>query len=263
MAFNNNPYDNRQYRNTPYCDNHQQQPRNLFPSLWTDPDELARATGACLARVFIRMFVALLVTAAVAYGVYQTPAISHVLLANFPLFIAMMGVQVILVLALSAKVMTMSPVISNIMFFIYAIITGLSISFIFIIYPISTIFQAFAISALMFGAMAIYGTITRRDLTGLGSFLFMALIGLIIASVINMFFWGGDTMFMLLNYAGVLIFVGLTAYHTQRIKKMLEEANEASCEDAIKKISVIGALSLYLSFINIFLRVLTILGRRR
>jgi len=158
--------------------------------------------------------------------------------------------------------MKMSPAVSNVMFFIYAILTGVTLSFIFISYEIGTIFQAFAISALMFGAMAIYGTITKRDLTGIGSFLRMALIGLILASIVNLFFLN-DTMFMIINYAGVLIFVGLTAYDTQRIKNMLAEANAANAEEAIKKISVMGALILYLDFINIFLKILAILGRRR
>jgi hypothetical protein len=110
--------------------------------------------------------------------------------------------------------------------------------------------------------MAIYGTITRRDLTRIGSLCFMGLIGIIIASMVN-FFFRNDTIFVLVNYIGVLVFVGLTAYDTQRIKRMLAEANEANQDDAIMKVSVIGALILYLDFINLFLRILSILGRRR
>jgi len=241
--------------------NNNQQPRELFPSLWSNQEELALATNTCLAKVFLRMFAALLVTAAVSFGISQTPAIMNVLIENPTITFVVMGAQIVLVLALSFMVMKLSPVISNIMFFVYAIMTGISLSFIFIFFDLGTIFQAFAISALMFGAMAAYGIITQRDLTGMGSFLFMALIGLIIASVVNIFFFN-ETTSIIINYVGVLIFAGLTAYHTQRIKKMLAEANEANCEDAIKKISICGALSLYLSFINMFLRILSILNRR-
>jgi len=251
MAYNDNPYGQQT-----------QEPRELFPSLWGNQDELDRATTACLAKVFLRMFVALLVTATVSFGIYQTPGVLEYLVGNPILMIGMIIVQLIVVMVLAFRVMKMSPAVANVMFFIYAILTGVTLSFIFISYELGTIFQAFAISALMFGAMSIYGTITRRDLTKIGTFLRMALIGLILASILNIFF-SSDLMFMIINYVGVLIFVGLTAADTQKIKKLLAEANEANQEEAIKKISVMGALILYLDFINMFLKILAILGRRR
>jgi len=163
--------------------------------------------------------------------------------------------------------MKMSPVVSNVLFFLYAIITGVTLSFIFISYELGVIFQAFIVSALTFGAMGIYGSVTRRDLSRIGSICIMALIGLIIASFVTFFipmnYETSLTVYMVINYAGVLIFIGLTAYHTQRIKNMLAEANAANQEEAVKKISVYGALALYLSFINMFLRILAIMGRRR
>ena len=250
-------YNDNQYGQQP------QMARELFPSLWGSQEELDSAVSTCLARVFMRMFAALLVTAAVSFGIYQTPGATEYLMSNPILTIAMMIAQVVLVLILAFRVMKMSPTASNVMFFIYAILTGITLSFIFISYELGTIFQAFAISALMFGAMAIYGTITKRDLTGIGSFLRMALIGLIIASLLNLIFFRNDMMSIIINYVGVLIFVGLTAYDTQRIKNLLAEANAANAEEAIKKISVMGALILYLDFINIFLKILAILGRRR
>jgi len=255
MAFN-------QFNNNPYGQQ-QQQPQDLFPSLWGNQEELNRATTSCLARVFMRMFAALLVTAAVSFGIYQAPGAMEYLIANPMLTLGMLVVQFIVVMVLSFRVMKMSPAISNIMFFFYAILTGVTLSFIFISYELGTIFQAFAISALMFGAMAIYGTITHRDLTKLGSLCFMGLIGIIIASIVGIFVGFSDTIYLIINYVAVLIFVGITAYHTQRIKNMLAEANEANQEEAVKKISVYGALALYLSFINIFIRILAILGRRR
>ena len=250
MQYNNNPYGQQP-----------QGPRETFPSLWGNEEDLARATTTCLARVFMRMFAALLVTAAVSFGIYQAGA--EQFLEAYPwLIIVAIIAQLLIVMILAFRVMKMSPAVSNVMFFIYAILTGITLSVIFIAYELGTIFQAFAISALMFGAMAIYGTITRRDLTRIGTFLRMALIGLILASIVNLFFLN-DTMFMIINYVGVLIFVGLTAYDTQRIKNMLAEAYAANAEEAIKKISVMGALILYLDFINIFLKVLAIMGRRR
>ena len=252
MAFNNNPYGQQQ-----------QQPRDLFPSLWESEAEFNSAVSTCLARVFMRMFAALLVTAAVSFGIYQTPGAMEYIIMNPTIAIVMMIAQLVVVMILSFRVMHMSPAVSNVMFFVYAILTGVSLSFIFIAYELGTIFQAFAVAALMFGAMAIYGTITHRNLMGLGSICFMGLIGIIIASIIGFFVGFSDTTYLIINYVAVLIFVGLTAYHTQRIKNMLAEANEANQEDAIKKISVYGALVLYLSFINLFLRILAILGRRR
>ena len=250
-------YNDNQYGQQP------QVAREMFPSLWGSQEDLDRATSMCLARVFMRMFAALLVTAAVSFGIYQTPGGTEYIMANPILMIVLIVVQLILVMVLAFRVMKMSPTVSNVMFFIYAILTGVTLSIIFISYELGTIFQAFAISALMFGAMAIYGTITKRDLTGIGSFLRMALIGLILASLLNLIFFRNDMMSIIINYVGVLIFVGLTAYDTQRIKNMLAEANAENAEEAIKKISVMGALILYLDFINIFLKILAIIGRRR
>ena len=252
-----------EYNNSPYGQPQQQPdaPRDLFPSLWGSQEDLDRATTSCLARVFMRMFMGLLVTAAVSFGIQQTVG-AEMLLANPVLFFGVLIAQFVLVLILGFRVMKMSPAISNIMFFTYAALMGVTLSFIFIQYTTGEIFYAFAISAMMFGAMAIYGTITKRDLTRIGTFLRMALIGLIIASIVNIFFLN-DTLMLIINYAGVLIFVGLTAYDTQRIKNMLAEANAADADEAIKKISVMGALILYLDFINIFLKILAIMGRRR
>jgi len=274
MAFNDpfgqqNPYGQQQNQfgqQSPYGQQNQfgQQPRELFPSLWGSQEDLDKATTSCLARVFLRMFIALLVTAAVSFTIYRTPGAMEYLISNPFLTLGMIVVQFIVVMILSFRVMKMSPAVSNVMFFAYAILTGVTLSFIFISYELGTIFQAFAIAALMFGAMAIFGTVTHRDLTKLGSLCLMGLIGIIIASIISIFTGGfSDTITLIINYIAVLIFVGLTAYHTQRIKNMLRQANETNQDEAIKKISVMGALSLYLSFINLFLRILAIMGRKR
>jgi len=248
----------------PYAQQQQQpqQPRDAFPSLWGDDKDLTKATSACLIRVFMRMFAALLVTAGVSFGLYQLPDLQIVLLTNPILFFGIIIAQFGLVMFISARLMKTSPAVSNLLFFLYAILTGVTLSVIFILYVPGIIFQAFVITALTFTGMAIYGAITQRDLTGIGSIAIMGLIGIIIASIAN-FFFQSNTMTNIINYIGVLIFVALTAFHTQRIKNMLAEAHANSQEEAIAQISVYGALALYLSFINLFLRILSILGRRR
>ena len=257
MAYNDNPYGQQP---SPYG---QTKASELFPSLWSNPEDLHRATSTCLARVFMRMFAALLVTAAVSFGIYQTPGVLIYLVTNPMLTIVMMVAQIVVVMVLSFRIMKMSPAVSNVMFFAYAVLTGVTLSFIFISYDLGTIFQAFAIAAMMFIAMSVYGTITHRDLTGIGSLCLMGLIGIIIASIVSVFVGFSDATYLIINYVAVLIFVGLTAYHTQRIKNMLAEANAANEEEAVARISVYGALALYLSFINLFLRILSILYRRR
>jgi len=262
MAYNENPYGQQEQ---------QYQPSDLFPSLWNDQEDAQRATTSCLARVFLKMFFALLVTAVVSYGVYYIPAIQTQILGSLPILIGLLIAQVVLVIIISARVMKMSSAISNILFFLYAFMMGLTLSVVFLTYTEGVIVQAFAVSALMFGAMAIYGTITKRDLTRIGSLCFMALIGIILASIVNLIFFRSDMISIIISYIGVLVFVGLTAYDTQKIKNMLHEVNSGSedCvmvadrDEAIKRISVIGALRLYLDFINLFLKILAIMGRRR
>jgi len=236
--------------------------RELFPSLWANEEELARATSSCLSRVFIRMFAALIVTAATAFAVANSPAMLELIFGNTVVLIVLIVVELALVIGVSAGVNKVSPIVANLLFFAYAIVNGLTLSVVFLVYEIGLVYRAFAVAALMFAGMAVYGTITRRNLVSIGSYCLMGLFGLIIAGVVNIFF-RSDMLDAILCYAGVLIFVGLTAYDTQMIKKSLQDANYDSHEIAIKRISVIGALRLYLDFINLFLRIIRILGRKR
>lgn len=236
----------------------------MFPSLWQNDDELKQATSSTLTFVFLRMFAALLVTAAAAMIVAGTPSLMFAILGNQVVFFVLLILELGLVIGISAGINKLSATASNVLFFTFAIVNGLTLSVIFLAYSLSAITQAFAVSALMFAAMAIYGAITKKDLATIGSICLMALVGLIIASVVNMFF-RSDTLDMIVCYVGVLVFVGLTAYDTQRIKHMLEEATvmtHGDQETAIKKITVIGALTLYLDFINLFLKILRLVGRR-
>jgi len=234
----------------------------LFPSLWATPEELDRATSACLSRVFLRMFAALLVTAAAAFAVVESIALQQFIFGNAYIFYGLIVAELVFVIAVAAGINRLSPVAANILFFSYAILNGLTISVIFFVYEIGVIYQAFAVTSLMFAGMALYGTITRRDLSTIGSICFMGLIGVIIASLGN-FFFRSDAIDSIICYVGVLVFVGLTAYDTQRIKRMLRGAHAVSHAEAIQKISIVGALTLYLDFINLFLKITRILGKRK
>ena len=176
--------------------------------------------------------------------------------AMMVLFLAQIGV----VIGLSARIQRMSVRLATGLFIGYAALTGVTLSMLLLIYTTESVASTFIITAGTFGAMALFGATTKRDLTGLGSFMFMGLIGVIIASVVNMFV-RSSAMGLMISYVGVLVFVGLTAYDMQQIKRM-DDAGFASAEEEMKA-SVIGALRLYLDFINMFIMLLSILGRRR
>ena len=235
---------------------------NVLGGTWQNEAELDAAVNACLTRVFLRMFVALLITGATAYAVYTSETIMLLIHTNMPIFFGILIAQIVLVIAISARIEKMSVSTANALFFLYSVLMGVTLSFIFIAYEIGVIWNAFLISALMFSAMAVFGVLTKRDLTSIGSFLFMGLIGVIIASVANIFLRSAMLDFII-SYIAVFVFLGLTAYNTQNTKRMLRRAHESSQKDAIARISVLGALSLYLNFINLFMRILRIMGRSR
>ena len=236
---------------------------NTFNSaVLDDAEKLKAALSSCLTNVFLQMFTALLVTAFCAYAVAIFDFLQSIIFASKFTFYGLLIAEFALVIVISICIDKISAAAANALFFLYAAVNGLTISSIFFVYNIGVIYNAFGISALMFAAMAGYGVLTRRDLSSVGSICIMALIGIILASLIN-FFLRSAMLDCLICYAGVLIFIGLTAYDTQRIKKMLAETGGANREEAIQRISVIGALSLYLDFINMFLMILRIMGRRR
>jgi len=154
----------------------------------------------------------------------------------------------------------MSPAVATMVFFIYAGLTGVTFSVLFMIYTASSIASTFFVTAVTFGGMSAYGYMTKRDLSSWGSFLFMGLFGIIIASVVNIFMQS-TALYWAVTYAGVLIFVGLTAYDTQKIKRM--GASIDSSSDDGRRMAILGALNLYLDFINLFLMLLRIMGNRR
>ena len=171
---------------------------------------------------------------------------------------ALIVVELGLVVWLSVRVLKMSPQAAASAFMVFSLLNGLTLSVVLFQYTASSIFQAFVVAGGMFGAMAIYGLVTKRDLTSWGSFFFMGLIGIILASVVNIF-WRNSVLDMVIPFIGVFVFVGLTAYDNQKIKRYALMAEG----DRVTNFAVIGALALYLDFINLFLMVLRLMGGRR
>ena len=170
--------------------------------------------------------------------------------------------EVVLVIFLSARINKMSFATAGLMFAAYAILNGVTMSFIMLAYTAESIAQAFFVTAGTFGAMSLVGFFIKKDLSAMGRTLMMALIGLIIATIVNIF-WQNSMMASILNYAGVIIFVALTAYDTQKIKVMLQQAQYAGISDQTNKLALMGSLTLYLDFINLFLYILRLFGNRK
>lgn len=205
--------------------------------------------------VYAWMFGGLLITAAAAVAVVKTPALQRAIFGT-PLVWVVIFAPLALSLFLGFRIMKMSPAAAATTFLVFSALMGLSLSSIFFAYTATSIFQAFFTAAGMFGAMSIYGTVTKRDLTSWGSFFFMGLIGIIICSVIN--FWlKSPGLAWAVSFIGVFIFLGLTAYDTQKLKAY------ATVPQMRGNLAVYGALSLYLDFINLFLMLLRLFGNRR
>ena len=213
-----------------------------------------------MVRVYNWMTAGLAITGFMAFYVSNNPTIMNIIFGNPIMPIVLIVVQIGLVFWLASRVMQMSVSQATGVFMLYAGLTGITFSAIFVVYTASSITATFMVTAGTFGAMSLYGYTTKKDLTSWGSFLFMGLIGIIIASLVNMFMQS-SMMHMIITYAGVLIFVGLTAYDTQKIKEMNILGNEGTDEDT--KEAIRGALTLYLDFINLFLMLLRLMGDRR
>lgn len=221
---------------------------------------VVEAQSRFISKVFGWMTVALATTGIVAWYTVSNENVLKFIFANQILFFVLLIAEIGLVVTLSAAINRLSGMTATALFFLYAILNGVTLSFIFVIYTSQSVATAFFITAGTFGAMAIYGYTTKKDLTSIGNMAGMALIGLIIASVVNMF-WANSTLYWVVTYGGVLIFVGLTAYDTQKIKQM--GPGFATGSEIERKAAILGALRLYLDFINLFLMMLRIFGRRR
>ena len=227
------------------------------------PTSAARAevVNAFMRGVYGWMFAGLLVTAGLAFYVATTPAIAQMIWSNQILLIGLMLGELGLVIGLSAAIHRLSGTMATGLFLLYSALNGITLSVIAAVYAPGAIVNAFVTSAGMFGAMSLYGLTTKKDLTSWGSFLFMGLIGIIIASVVNIFLQS-PMMHFIISGVGVLVFTGLTAYDTQKLKHM-GEAAPMDDATAIRRGTILGALTLYLDFINLFLMLLRLFGGSR
>jgi FtsH-binding integral membrane protein len=230
-----------------------------YQSVAAREEKVAVAFPALMRKVYVWMSMALVITGLTAWVVAHNYTLLNLIYGNsatiWILFIAELG----LVFALSAAINKLSLPVATLMFVVYSVLNGAVLSSIFLVYTMSSIATVFFITAGTFAAMSVFGYVTKKDLSTMGKMLMMALIGLIIATVVNLFMKSSG-LDMIISYAGVLIFVGLTAWDTQKIKQMCLQAPDAS--ESMQKLALLGALSLYLDFINLFIYLLRILGNR-
>ena len=208
-------------------------------------------------RVYLKMFLAMIVTAVTSFVCMNVPAVFFTLMNNSGLYFGLLIAEVVLVFVLAGALNKLSSPVASLIFYVYSILNGVVLSAILAAYTASSVFSTFVITAAVFGTMTVYGYVTKSDLSRVGTFLFMALIGLLICTIVNIFM-KSSTMEWIISFAGVVIFIGLTAWDTQKIKQMaaMTDGSQAG------KLATIGALSLYLDFVNLFLYLLRFFGNR-
>lgn len=218
------------------------------------------AVPALIRKVYTWMAMALAITGVTAYGVAISPNLLSLIFGSKLVFFGLIVAELAVVMLLSARLHRLSLTTATLMFVGYSVLNGVTLASIFLVYTMSSIASTFFICAATFAVMSAYGAFTKTDLSSMGKLMFMALIGLIIATVVNLFV-ASSGLNLIISYVGVLVFVGLTAWDTQKIKAMLSEADYM--DESAQKIALIGALSLYLDFVNLFLYLLRIFGARR
>ena len=210
--------------------------------------------------VFMWMTGGLLLSGFTAALVAVSPGLYQPLMDGGPLFWGLIIAQLGMVIYLSARIQKMSLITARFVFLLYSILTGYTLSTVFLIYTQSSLFATFVVAGGTFGLTASWAHVTNRDLSKFGSLLFMGLIGIILASVVN-FFFSSSILYTIITYAGVLLFVALTAYDTQQLKRLGQ--SELATGESGQKLAILGALKLYLDFINLFLFMLRLMGNRR
>ena len=219
------------------------------------------AQSTLLRSVYVWMTLALVITGFVSMYVAQSYQLVSFIFGNRLALWGMLIAELAVVFYLSARINSISFTKATVMFIIYSILNGATLASIFLVYTMSSIASTFFVAAGTFGGMALYGYITKSDLTRIGNICLMALIGLIIATLVSMF-WQNSMLQMIITYVGVILFVGLTAYDSQKIKRLLT-ADGIEVTEETQKIALLGALTLYLDFINLFLYLLRLLGDRK
>lgn len=219
------------------------------------------AQSVLFRNVYTWMTLALVITGAVAMYMAKSMTLLSMIMQNSLLFWGILIAELGVVWYLSARIHRISFTSATLLFILYSILNGATLSMIFLIYTMSSIATTFFVTAGTFGVMALFGYVTKKDLTRLGSLCFMGIIGIIIASLVNIFLQN-SMMEMIISYIGVLLFVGLTAYDSQKIKRLLMQ-DGVEINETTQKIALLGAMTLYLDFINLFLYLLRILGDRK
>jgi FtsH-binding integral membrane protein len=222
--------------------------------------ESSLAFPVLMRKVYVWMTLAMIITGFTAYYVATSQTLLTAIYSNSMVFYGLIIAEFALVFVLSSMINKLSLLTATLMFVLYSVVNGATLSFIFLAYTASSITSVFFITAATFASMALYGYFTKKDLSSWGRILTMGLIGIVIASLVNIFLHNSG-LNLIISYVGVLVFVGLTAYDTQKIKQMMLEAPDAG--EHMQKIALLGALSLYLDFINLFLMLLRILGSSR
>jgi uncharacterized protein len=220
---------------------------------------VARPESGFLQRVFMWMFLGLCVTGGAAAAIGSSDALLTDITENPLILMGVIAAQLGLVFFISFRINAISPTTATVLFLIYAATVGVTFALIFELYTAQSIFTTFLITAGMFGALAVWGALTDLDLSKVGAIAFMALIGLILATIVNIF-WANETLYWITTYAGVLIFAALTAYDMQKLTQI---SREGLTGDEAGRAAIMGALALYLDFINLFLFLLRIFGRSR
>ena len=220
--------------------------------------EALRPASAFLNATYGWMCFGLLVTTGTAWMTAGSPTFARTILANGPLFWVLAFMQLAIVFVLSARVQQMTPTTAAFLFVAYAALTGVTLSFVLLAFTGESIASTFLVSAGSFAALAIYGSTTKRNLTGVGQVMFMGLVGVILASIVGIF-WHSDALQFMLSVVGIVVFAGLTAYDTQRLARLAADAPP----DAVSSYAIVGALALYLDFLNLFLFLIRFTGRQR
>lgn len=230
---------------------------NELNPIYTRPaEQVVVRQNTLIRQVYAWMGAGLTVTAIMALVTLSSPSILTAIVGNRLLFFGLMIGELALVFILSGAINRLSASTATLIFIAYSALNGVTLSVVALVYTANSIASTFVVTAGMFGAMSIYGYATRRDLTSWGSFLFMGLIGVVIASVVNIFV-GSSAVSWFISAIGVIVFTGLTAYDTWKIKEMAAQGTEG------RKPAILGALTLYLDFINLFLMLLRFTGNRR
>lgn len=217
--------------------------------------------SALIRNVYTWMTLALAITGLVALYMAKSLTLLSFILGNSFVFWGLLLSEIGLVWYLSARIQNIKFTTATILFILYSILNGMTLSVIFITYTMSSIASTFFITAGTFGAMALFGYVTKKDLTRIGSLCFMGIIGIIIASIVNIFLHS-SMMNLIISLVGVLLFVGLTAYDSQKIKQLLSD-EDIEINESTQKIALMGAMTLYLDFVNLFLYLLRLLGDRK